>query len=175
MTVKEEFELRKWAMGDKESLTRLCNTVDRRYLSDRLPSPYENSDAEKWLSFVHEEDGKNGLFRTVVVDNQIVGSISVELKDNYSEGEMGYMLLTDYWSHGIMTEAVAQMSLLAFELLGVNKISALVCKQNVASAKVLEKNGFQKCPMPSNATDERRENTFVKYELMSSAALSSIP
>ena len=55
--------LRKWTLSDKDSLKALCNAVDRQYLSDRLPSPYTDSDAEWWLNMVTEAEGKTGLFR----------------------------------------------------------------------------------------------------------------
>ena len=35
-----KIELKKWSIEDKESLIRICNTIDRNYLSDRLPNPY---------------------------------------------------------------------------------------------------------------------------------------
>lgn len=65
---------------------------------------------------VSEHDGKDGVFRAIVADGKIVGSISVEQKtDVYcKDGEIGYLLLTDCWSKGIMTEAVRQICAVAF-------------------------------------------------------------
>ena len=45
-----KIELKKWSIEDKESLIRICNTIDRNYLSDRLPNPYTNESAEWWLN-----------------------------------------------------------------------------------------------------------------------------
>ncbi len=43
---KINIELQKWTESNKSDLTRICNAVDRRYLSNRLPYPYtEMSDA----------------------------------------------------------------------------------------------------------------------------------
>ena len=39
-------ELRHWTLSDKMELTSLCNAVDRRFLSDRLPYPYTEKDAK---------------------------------------------------------------------------------------------------------------------------------
>ena len=33
-------ELKKWALDDKKQLMDICNSVERDYLSDRLPYPY---------------------------------------------------------------------------------------------------------------------------------------
>ena len=32
-------ELRKWSVEDKEVLIKMCNSIDRSFLSDRLPNP----------------------------------------------------------------------------------------------------------------------------------------
>ena len=42
-------ELRYWRLSDKMELTNLCNAVDRRFLSDRLPYPYTEKDAIELL------------------------------------------------------------------------------------------------------------------------------
>ena len=42
-------ELRHWTQADAMELTSMCNAVDRHYLSDRLPNPYTEKDAEEWL------------------------------------------------------------------------------------------------------------------------------
>ena len=43
-------ELRKWTLEDKDSLIAMCNSIDRSYLSDRLPNPYTNKSAQWWLN-----------------------------------------------------------------------------------------------------------------------------
>ena len=139
-----KIELKKPSVKDKESLARVCNSVDRRYLSDRLPYPYTDSAAEWWINMVEENDEKTGLWRVIYVDDVLVGNISVELKSDVyrKDGEIGYLLATDYWSKGIMTEAVRQMCELAFEKLDIVRITGLVYAPNNASQHVLEKNGF---------------------------------
>ena len=74
-----------------------------------------------------------------------VGSISVERKDGDENnvGDLGYMILTPWWSKGIGTEAVRQMCGIAREELGLERISATVFEGNRASERVLEKNGFR--------------------------------
>lgn len=159
-------QLRKWQSSDKESLKALCNTVDRQYLSDRLPSPYTDSDAEWWLNMVTEAEGKSGLFRAVTVDGQVVGSISVERREDVYriDGELGYMLLTDHWSQGIMTQAVAQITRLAFELLDIQRVTAHVFASNIASARVLEKNGYEKeATIRRGAIKNGEIHTIVQY------------
>lgn len=139
-----EVQLRKWRQEDKERLIKICNGTDRSYLADRLPSPYTEKDAVWWLGMVGEQDGKTGIFRAIVADGVYVGNISVEQKSDVyrRDGEIGYLLLTDYWSRGIATEAVRQICLTAFEELDIIRITGNVYEPNEASKKVLKKNGF---------------------------------
>ena len=137
--------LHKWASADKDTLMALCNAVDRTFLSDRLPNPYTEADADWWLGMVAENEGKEGVWRSIWADGQLVGSISVERKDEGGQaiGEIGYMILTPWWSQGICTEAVRQICEIAFQELALEQIVGQVFPENVASARVLEKNGFR--------------------------------
>ena len=137
-------EIRKWSLADKKELKELCNAVDRTYLSDRLPNPYTEDDANWWLNMVAKSEGVDGTFRAVVVDGKVIGSVSVERKaDIYKfDGELGYMLLKDYWNRGLMSQVVGQLCEIAFKELGLNRITANVFHSNLASQRILLKNGF---------------------------------
>ena len=139
------FDLHKWTSVDRKALMTLCNAVDRTFLSDRLPYPYTEADADWWLGMVAENDGKEGVWRAIVADGQIVGSISVErmADENRAAGSIGYMILTPFWSQGIGTEAVRKICGMAFQELALERIIGVVFPENLASARVLENNGFQ--------------------------------
>lgn len=148
-----KIELKKWSFEDKESLIEICNAVDRRYLANRLPFPYTEDSADWWLNMVDEHEGKDGVFRAIVVDGKIRGNISVEQKEDVygKDAELGYMLITKSWSKGIMTEAVNQICNIAFAELDIIRITGLVYEPNIASRRVLEKNGFTLEGMMKNA------------------------
>ncbi|MGG7177375.1 GNAT family N-acetyltransferase [Clostridium paraputrificum] len=137
-------ELRKWTKDDKVALANICNNADRRYLRNRIPYPYTDADAEWWLNMVQEQEGKNGVYRAIVVDEKYVGNISIEQKDDVycKDAEIGYMLLGSEWSKGIMTAAVSNICELAFNNLDIIRITGLVHEPNIGSRRVLEKNNF---------------------------------
>jgi len=137
-------DLHKWTFADREALMTLCNAVDRTFLSDRLPNPYTEADADWWLGMVAENEGREGVWRAIVVKGQIVGSISVErlADEQRNAGSIGYMILTPFWSQGIGTEAVQRICEVAFRELALERIIGEVFPENLASARVLEKNGF---------------------------------
>ncbi len=106
-----DIKLKQWQIENKDILVKLCNEVNRQYISNRLPFPYTESDALWWLNMVQQKDGKDGVFRAIVVNDEYVGNISVEKKSDVhcKDAEIGYLLLTNKWSKGIMTEAVSQI------------------------------------------------------------------
>lgn len=136
--------LRKWTVDDGQTLQKICNEVERRYLSNRLPFPYTRDDARWWLNMVEEHEGNDGVFRAIEAGGECMGNISVEQKgDVYcKDAEIGYLLRSEVWSRGIMTEAVRQICEEAFEKLDIVRITGLVYHPNMASRRVLEKNGF---------------------------------
>ena len=137
--------LHTWSDNDRESLIVLCNAVDRTFLSDRLPNPYTEVDADWWLGMVVENDGKEGIWRSIWADSELVGSISVERNSDEQRnvGSIGYMILTPFWAQGIGTEAVRQICGIVFQELAFDRIIGQVFPENVASVRVLEKNGFR--------------------------------
>ena len=139
-----KINLLKWENALRPDLVRICNRVDRRFLTDRMPFPYTESDADSWLGMIAECDGVDSLFRAVAVDGKIVGTISFEPgADVYRKsGELGYFLLEEYCSQGVMTAAVAQFCPMVFRLPDAERITAYVNSPNLASRRVLEKNGF---------------------------------
>ncbi len=141
---KVSIELKEWSLELKKELAEICNAVNRSYLSNCLPKPYTEKDAEFWLGMVAERDGKSGIYRAIYCNDELVGNISVEQgEDVYiKNGEIGYFVIDKYKSKGVMTEAVKQICKLAFSKLDIIRISGAVYEPNIASRRVLEKNGF---------------------------------
>lgn len=137
--------LRKWEISDKDILAEICDTVDRRWLSDRMPSPYTVDDAVWFFeNIVFPNEGKDGIWRAIVVDGKVVGNISVERLHGIeaSTGVIGYYMKPANQGLGIMTEAAKQISELAFDELGLARITGYIFEPNIASRRVLEKAGF---------------------------------
>lgn len=141
-----EICLRKWEISDKEELAELCDKADRKYLSDRMPSPYTADDAVYWLeNQVFPNEGKTGIYRAVVADGKVVGNVSVERQSGLRQntGVIGYFLNPDCCGKGIMTEAVKMICKEAFKELKLIRIEGSVFEPNIGSRRVLEKAGFE--------------------------------
>lgn len=57
--------------------------------------------------------------------------------------ELGYVLAANRWGHGYATELVQHLLRAAWEPLGLERVEAIIAKDHRASAKVLQRAGFQ--------------------------------
>lgn len=144
--MQSNISLKKWQPSLKSDLIRICNKVDRTYLSNRIPNPYDENAANDWLKMVDNCDGKNGIFRAIVFNGKVIGNISIEQNASpfHIDSEIGYFLLQPFWSKGIMTKSVEIICNIAFNKLNILRISGSVNSLNIASCQVLKKNNFNR-------------------------------
>ncbi len=125
---------RNWA-GDPE----VC-----KYLSW---GPYASVDASRrrilnWIDSYR----RNNVYVWVIEykkNGNAIGSISLEIADdNAGSCEVGYCLGKEYWSQGIMTEALFAVMHFLFYEVGYQRIQAKHDVLNVASGKVMQKAGM---------------------------------
>lgn len=77
--------------------------------------------------------------------DEVLGRIILsDLQNNNTAANIGYFLDRKYWNKGIMTECVRAVVKFGFESLELERIFTSVEPNNIASIKVLEKNGFTK-------------------------------
>jgi RimJ/RimL family protein N-acetyltransferase len=74
--------------------------------------------------------------RTILVDGQVAGSVLCHPWGG--EPELSYWLGREFWGRGIATKALE----LFLDVVRVRPLFARVAKDNTASIRVLEKNGF---------------------------------
>ena len=84
-------DLHKWTSADRESLMALCNAVDRTFLSDRLPYPYTEADADWWLGMVARNDGTEAV-------RQICGIAFGGLPSSHDEMAAGFVWFFELFS-----------------------------------------------------------------------------
>lgn len=140
-----DFILRKWEYSDGPDLQAAAdNPLVARYLRNNFPSPYTEDDALKYLTYCKNTPDTLEYIRTIEVNGHASGSISLLFGSdvNIKSAELGYWLAQPFWGQGIATEAVARMVRIGFEECGLHRISADVYAPNIASQRVLEKNGF---------------------------------
>ncbi len=77
--------------------------------------------------------------------NQFFGLISFHVieKENF-RAEIGYMILPNFEKRGLVSEGVKTLLNYGFNDLKLNSVSAIIDPENVASEKLLQRNGFIK-------------------------------
>lgn len=74
--------------------------------------------------------------------DKIIGTIFLTEFEG-KRAEIGYELSEEYWRRGIMSEAINEVLSLGFNKLGLVRIQAFACDENVASKEILKKFNFK--------------------------------
>lgn len=133
--------------SDQDALIEFLNDRDVIATTVRIPFPYTAASAEEWFTIVEAITRENGLPLRWAIRNEsdkLIGDIGFEPRGDFShKAELGYWLAKPFWGRGIMTAVVKTICQHGFENLGLARITAHVFHFNVASARVLEKCGFE--------------------------------
>lgn len=146
--VNEQISLSEFRSSDKDTLIAYLNDRDIYDRTLRIPFPYTQNEADEWLALVakiSQQQGRPVHFAIRSDDDALIGGCGF---DGFQVGkshraEVGYWLAKPFWGRGIMTAVVQRLYQHAFEEFGLVKITAHVFSHNPASARVLEKCGFQ--------------------------------
>jgi RimJ/RimL family protein N-acetyltransferase len=136
--------LRPWRHTDKASLlVHADNPRIARNLRNIFPYPYTADDADRWLAVAAADPWPAGIW-TIEVDGEAAGSIGLHrLADvECRSAEIGYWLGEAHWGRGIVSEAVGRVTELALSEPDLVRVFAPVFAWNVASMRVLERNGY---------------------------------
>lgn len=145
----KSFILRPFRKGDEASLQRNINNKRIYKYTLTVPYPYTKKNANDWIKNCLNDfkNKKRDKVRFAIIkNNEVIGSVGFhdfKIKNQKHKAELGYWLTEQYWGKGIMTEAVKLVTKYGFEKLKLKRIYACCFEPNKASAKVLEKAGFQ--------------------------------
>ena len=82
---------------------------------------------------------------TIKGNSKLIGVIGhYRIQPENHRAEIGYMILPEYSGKGITTEAIKVVIAYGFEQMNLHSIEAIIDPQNIASERVLQKNGFVK-------------------------------
>ena len=148
IVVNDQVHLSEFRPSDKLGLVEHLNDRDIYERTLRIPFPYTDADADEWLALVAKithQQGRPVQFAIRSGDDALVGGCGF---DGFQVGqshraEVGYWLARPFWGRGIMTAVVRQVCRHAFEEFGLAKVTAHVFQHNPASARVLQKCGFE--------------------------------
>lgn len=121
------------------------NSVDddnRRFVPDEVFETLEDAERTlKWLMGAYSTSGGPFVYPIITNENRNIGY--VQACSLGEEFEIGYHIAQRYTGNGFATEAVKVFLPVIMEMLQTDKIYGIALEENIASHKVLEKNGFK--------------------------------
>ncbi|MEN2402469.1 GNAT family N-acetyltransferase [Flavobacterium sp. MC2016-06] len=142
--VTERLTLRKLSKKDSEEILQLRSNPEINKFLDRKPSK-TLEDALNFINAIIENDALFYWAITKTGEDKLIGTICLfDFLDDLKKCEIGYELLTEYHSQGIMIEAVSKVLEYAINTHKLKMIDAQTHKDNHGSTKLLQKLNFKK-------------------------------
>lgn len=147
LALDDHFEITDIAASDRETYVEYLNDPQIYAQTLSIPRPYTAADADAWIVRCAEKTSRMGVSSNWAIRDEagrLAGGIGfLDYEPGAFRAELGYWLARPYWNRGIVTRAVRAAAAHGFDDLGLLRITANVFSFNDASARVLEKNGFQ--------------------------------
>jgi len=143
----ERLQLRRLENSDvKEVFTLRSNPSTMKF----IPRPLVTNDEEalEHIAMINSKiDNNEGINWAITIKGNpkligIIGHFKIQ-PQNY-RAEIGYMILPEYHGQGIVAEAIKEVVRYGFEEMNLHSIEAIIDPNNLASERVLQKNGFFK-------------------------------
>ncbi|XP_016202310.1 uncharacterized protein LOC107643234 [Arachis ipaensis] len=141
-----QLSLRPLGLSDLDDL--MVWTSDEKVANFCSREPYTSKD--QGIDFIENAAASFLWRRAICLKDRAIGCITLSSyadvdKAREKSAELGYVLGSNYWGKGIVTEAVKQAIKAAFiEFPYLDRVEALVDVENLGSQRVLEKAGFQR-------------------------------
>ncbi len=137
--------LRPFTLADAPHVQAMAGDQRVSQMILNMPYPYQDGMAETWISS-HSElyaSRRAIVYAAVLSDTkELIGTISLNQLTE-KDGNLGYWLGVPYWGKGYCSEAVEALVEFGFKKLGLPLIYARHLEENLASGRVITKNGFQ--------------------------------
>ena len=113
-----------------------------------LNGPYSKEKSTAFINQCIQKSESNQPSLVAIIEkktNRLIGSCGFypQQIQGKQELELGYRLLKNYWGKGLATEATIAVKNYAFNEMGLTRLISLIEKENIASVRVAEKNGFK--------------------------------
>ncbi|MDQ2730406.1 MAG: GNAT family N-acetyltransferase, partial [Armatimonadota bacterium] len=119
---------------------------ERVAATTNIPHPYPAGGAKAFVerAIAGRETGSRYAF-AVLTDGSFAGVITLNTVDRHAgTAELDYWVAATFWNSGVGTAAISEAIQYAFDELGLSMLASACLLENVASVRVLEKNGFEK-------------------------------
>jgi ribosomal-protein-alanine N-acetyltransferase len=155
----ERLVLREFTMDDYEAAHAYAS--DPRVVEYMSFGPNTPEDTRSFLERAIEkrrQRPRTGYTLALTIGGELIGGCGLTVTDaKLGEGEIGYCMRPEFWGRGIGTEAAGALIGFGFKELDLYRIIAKCDPMNVASWRVMEKNGMRR-------EGRLRENVVIRGE-----------
>ena len=142
----ERLLLRPLCRADIPALLPLIGAREVAATTLRIPHPYTQEDAEKFLDYSEgvwqkAEGARFGVFRRE--EERLCGGIGLHTTREHNHAELGYWIGVPFWGNGYCTEAAREVLKYGFGTLKLNRIHSGHFSNNPASGRILQKIGMK--------------------------------
>ncbi|TDE05491.1 GNAT family N-acetyltransferase [Flavobacterium hiemivividum] len=143
----ERLSLRRVNKNDASAILELRSSPESmKYIPRPLLKTTE--DALEHIAMIDDKiDNNEGINWAITLknDSELIGLIGFyRIRPEHYRAEIGYMLLPDFSGKGIISEAVNELMNYGFKTMQLHSVEGVIDPNNLASEKVLQKNGFIK-------------------------------
>ncbi len=139
-----EVTIRPLRLSDAAAVQRYASD-ERVARTTNIPQPYPENGGETFVRrSIRAHRNREGFSFAIVADGDVIGVVGLGAVDYEKRSvRCDFGIASSHWGKGITTRAVALALHYAFCELGMEIVQSACLKSNPASARVLEKNGFQ--------------------------------
>jgi ribosomal-protein-alanine N-acetyltransferase len=139
----ERLIIRPYTADDLDNFFRLNGDEEvMRYIRPAQTKEQSREFLHKIISAYAERPGTGRWAMHCKEDNRFTGSFAIIPVENATILQLGYALVKEDWGKGFASESVRGGLRYAFGQLGLAEIAGITYPENIASQKVLLKNGF---------------------------------
>lgn len=157
------FRLRQLNPDDTpEMFIQRSHPVILRYIN-REPQQ-KTEEALQFIEKVLKLEANNESITWAIVperETKLIGTICLwNINKEKHIAEVGYALHPDHFNKGVMSEVIAEILDFAFNSLSLERVDAFTNKENSASIRMLEKNGFSRNQAYEQVYEDREEMSY---------------
>lgn len=158
----ERLYVRPYTMADFDDFFRMNGDEEvMRYIRPAQTREQSKDFLEKIITAYAEKPGIGRWAMFTKENNRFAGSFAVIPVQQTDRLQVGYALLKENWGRGYACESLREGIRYAFDILRLPEVAGITYPENIASQKVLLKNGFV---FDSTFTDDNKVlNLYMLY------------
>lgn len=154
--------LRQLTTADVQRIAELGGDWDVASMTSRMPYPYTEAAARQWIDQLGDGEKVFGIEH----GGELIGVTGYHCDPKDNSAEVGYWIGKPYWGRGFATEAASAVIAHVFKNKLAKTITCGHFDDNPASARVIEKLGFEKTGSEPWWCEARRiEHPAIRYRL----------